>query len=266
MEDQVYDATFGTGDNAITVATGSLGIISILGAFAEPFAEENNARINWIRRGSGAALRELKTGNVDMVMVHAPAVEERAVKEGWAVHRTLFGGNEFYIVGPVKDSANIRDAKSAKDVYARIAAAESKFFSRGDDSGTHKREMSIWASAGIEPEGNWYVITNDFMTPALMRAEAEVGYLMVDSSTFHVNQDEIQNLAVLFKGDPVLLNAYHALVACQEKYPDANYALASKFVEFIGSPAGQQIIREYGIDKYGTALYKCVEDVKRLSD
>jgi len=258
-EKQRYNAVYGTGDQAITLATGSPGALGLLKALAEPFCNANHCCINWIKKGSGASLRALKAGVADMVMVHAPAAEKKAVEEGWATMRTLLGSNEFYIVGPESDPAGISNAKSARDAYVMIAKAQARFFSRGDNSGTHKKEMKIWKKAGIKPHGVWYVVTGDFMGPTLMRADRESGYFMTDSSTFIAKKSKIRNLKVLFKGDPVLVNVYHALVVSPEKYPQANHALAARFVRFISSPGGQKIYREYGKSVYGSALYNDAE-------
>ena len=259
---QKYNAVYGTDGPAITVATGSPGALGLLKALADPFCSANHCRINWIKKGSGASLKAMNAGKVDMVMVHAPAAEKKAVKEGWATMRTLLGSNEFYIVGPESDPAGISKAESAKDAYAMIFKASAKFFSRGDNSGTHKKEMKIWKLAGIKPGGSWYVVTSDFMGPTLMRANKELGYFMTDSSTFFARQSKIKNLKILFKGDPVLVNVYHALVA-PAKYPKANYDFAAKFVKFSSSPEGQKIYREYGKTKFGTPLYNDAEYAKK---
>ncbi|RZB38130.1 MAG: tungstate transport system substrate-binding protein [Desulfobacteraceae bacterium Eth-SRB2] len=263
---QDFQATYGKGDQAICVATGSPGALGLLQALAEPFCQANHCRINWIKRGSGASLKALKAGTVDMVMVHAPALEQKAVKEGWATMRTLMGSNEFYVVGPKSDPAGISNAKFAPDAYERIAKARAMFFSRGDNSGTHKKEMKIWKLAGMEPAGNWYVVTGNFMGPTLMRADEGLGYFMTDSSTFFAKQSKIKNLKILFKGDPILVNVYHALVAWPETHPQKNYALAAKFVRFVSSPEGQKIFREYGKIKYGAPLYNDAEYAKKCEN
>ena len=261
-----YNASYGSGDSAITVATGSPGSLGLLKELAEPFCQLNHCRINWIEKGSGASLEALKVGQVDMVMVHAPAAEKKAVREGWATMRTLLGSNEFYVVGPEDDPAGIKTATTAKEAYAKIARKQAKFFSRGDNSGTHKKEMTIWELAGIRPAGDWYIVTHDFMGPTLMRADRERGYFMTDSSTFYVKKAKIRNLEILFRGDPILVNVYHALVASPERYPEANYALAIKFVGFLSSPEGQGILREYGKLQYGSALYNDAEYAKQRED
>ena len=109
--------------------------------------------MTWFKAGSGKSLQLLKDKKVDMIMVHAPAAEKKAVQDGWAIKRTLIGSNEFFIVGPANDPAKIAEAKSAVDAYRRIAAAKAKFFSRGDNSGTHKKEMDLWKKAEITAPG-----------------------------------------------------------------------------------------------------------------
>lgn len=205
----------------------------------------------------------MKAGKVDLVMVHAPAAEKKAVKEGWATMRTLLGSNEFYIVGPASDPVGIQKAGCAKEAYAMIAKSQAKFYSRGDNSGTHKKEMKIWKLAGINPSGQWYIITKDFMGPTLMRADKETGYFMTDSSTFFAKKSKIKNLKILFKGDPILVNVYHALAASPDKYPQANYTFAAKFIKFAGSTGGQRIFREYRKTQFGSPLYNDAEYAKK---
>jgi tungstate transport system substrate-binding protein len=195
----------------------------------------------------------LKNKKVDLVMVHAPAAEKKAVKEGWATKRTLIGSNEFYIVGPKDDPAKIAAAKTAADAYKRIAKSKSKFLSRGDNSGTNKKELMIWKKAGITPKGGWYIVTKDFMTPTLKRANREKGYFMTDSSTWVVNKKKMDNLKVLFRGDPILINTYHAMCAPAGATPGQKWA--SEFVDFVGSKEGQAIVANYGKKQYGEPLY-----------
>jgi tungstate transport system substrate-binding protein len=254
-EREGHDATYGKTGPAIRVATGSLGELGLLRALAEPFCEANQCRIYWLKKGSGASLKALKEGRAELAMVHAPAAEEEALEQGWATTRTLVGSNEFYIIGPKSDPAGVADASCAADAYLRIARAEAKFLSRGDNSGTHQKETMIWELAGIQPHGSWYIMTKDFMKRTLMRADKELGYFMTDSSTFLATQHKIKNLRILFKGDPVLVNLYHALVAAPDRFPGPNRVFAAKFVEYMTSPHGQQILRDYGKEEYGTPLY-----------
>lgn len=263
LAQEKYDATYGTAGPSITVATGSPGALGLLEALAVPFCQTRQCRINWIKRGSGASLKELKAGKADVVMVHAPAAEKKAVSEGWATMRTLLGSNEFYIVGPQDDPAGIGKAKSAQEAFAKIAEAQSTFFSRGDNSGTHKKELKVWCLSGIQPAGSWYVVTNDFMGPTLMRADREYGYFMTDSSTYYVKKSKIKNLMILFRGDPILVNVYHALVASPATCPRGTYDLAADFVNFLELERGQSIYREFGVKRYGAALYNDAEYARR---
>ena len=150
------------------------------------------------------------------------------------------------------------------EAYRRIAAAKAKFFSRGDNSGTHKKEMDVWEKAGIKPQGDWYVVTKDFMTATLKRANQEKGYFMVDSSTWVAAKKEVPNLKILFKGDKLLVNTYHAL--CQPSGATPGAATAAKFIAFVASPQGQKIIQDYGKDKYGEGMYNDAAYAKQYDE
>jgi tungstate transport system substrate-binding protein len=259
-----FNGVYGNGPEKFTLATGSPGELGLLQALADGFNKtmQGKTTLQWLKAGSGKSLQLLKDKKVDMIMVHAPAAEKQAVKDGWATDRTLLGSNEFFIVGPASDPAKIAQAKSAADAYRRISQAKAKFFSRGDNSGTHKKELAIWKAAGIKPEGKWYIVTKDFMTATLKRANQEKGYFMVDSSTWVAAKKEVPNLKVLYKGDKVLINTYHAL--CQPAGATPGAALAAKFIAFVASPQGQQIIKDYGKDRYGEGLYNDAAYAKKF--
>jgi tungstate transport system substrate-binding protein len=250
-----YNGVYGTGPEKFTLATGSPGELGLVKALAAGFDKAMHGKITlqWVKAGSGESLKLLKDKKVDLIMVHAPAAEKQAVQEGWAKDRTLLGSNEFFMVGPAGDPAKIAAAKSAVDAYRRIAGAHAKFFSRGDNSGTHKKELHIWQAAGVKPAGDWYIVTKDFMIATLKRADKEKGYFMVDSSTWVAEKKQVPNLKVLYRGDKLLVNTYHAL--CQPAGATPGAALAAKFIAFVASPAGQQIIKDYGKDRYGEGIY-----------
>ena len=256
VEQLDFKATYGHGDQVLRVATGSPGALGLLREIAIPFCAENNCQIKWLKRGSGASLKAMKNGQVDVVMVHAPAAEQQAVDQGWATGRTLLGSNQFYIVGPPSDPGNVRSASPAVEAFANIASAEAPFFSRADNSGTHKKEMHIWEQAGIEPDGEWYIKTHDFMGPTLMKADAHPGYFMTDSSTFVVKKPRLETLSILFKDDPVLINVYHALMANPQTNPKTNDSLARKFLRYVGFGPGQTMYAQFGLERYGQPLYK----------
>ena len=245
--------SYGPGPAEFTLATGSPGELGLLKVLGEAFGKKEKARLNWVKAGSGESLDLLKAKAVDMIMVHAPAQEKAALAEGWAARHALIGSNEFYLVGPAKDPALVAKATSAADAYARIAAAQAKFFSRGDNSGTHKKELAIWKAANVSPAGDWYIVAKGFMKDTLKRADAEQGYFMTDSSTWGAEKNAAQGLVILFRGDRVLINTYHTL--CQPDGATPGSAAAAKFIAFVGSPEGQKLIRTFGQREFGAALY-----------
>lgn len=245
--------TYGSGPKVFTLATGSPGELGLLKVLGEEFAKQNGATLKWLKAGTGESLDLLKAKHVDMVMVHAPAKVDQAVKDGWAVKKTLIGSNEFFIVGPAADPAKIAAAKTAVQAYQDIAKAKAPFLSRGDNSGTHQKEMAVWKAAGIEPSGPWYIVTKQFMTDTLKRAQAESGYFMTDSSTWVAEKKNLPQLKILFQGDKMLVNTYHALA--QPAGATAGAETAAAFIDFVASEKGQDIIRGFGKAQYGEALY-----------
>ena len=258
---QTAAAEYGSGSQRFSLATGSPGELGLLKALGEAFGKEADARLVWIKAGTGQSMQLLKERKVDMAMVHAPAQVDKAVADGWATGKTLIGSNEFYIVGPATDPAGISGAKSAAEVYQRIATAKAKFVSRGDNSGTHQKELQVWAKAGVKPEGEWYIETKDFMTASLKRANAEGAYFMSDSSTWIMEQGVAPSLKILFRGDRFLVNTYHAIVAPPGATPGRD--TAERFIAFVASPAGQKIIRDYGVGQYPEALYNDADYAKK---
>jgi tungstate transport system substrate-binding protein len=259
--DEQCTEVYGNSEKRFSLATGSPGELGLLKVLADEFNQVKETALCWIKAGSGEALKMLKDKRVDLVMVHAPAAEKQAVQDGWAIKRTLIGSNEFYIVGPKEDPAGIAIAVTAAEAYRKIAETGAKFFSRGDNSGTHKKEMDVWKNADIDPSGDWYIVTNTFMMATLKRADSENGYFMTDSSTWVAAKKELPNLAILFRGDPFLINTYHAL--CQPEDSTPGQKFASQFIDFVGSDRGQEIIRIYGTDKHGEGLYNDAEYAKQ---
>jgi tungstate transport system substrate-binding protein len=250
-------AIYGTGSATVRLATGSPGELGLVEVLADAFNKSHDSQLCWKKAGSGASLKQLKAKQVDLVMVHAPAAEKKAVEDGWAIKRHLIGSNEFYIVGPQDDPAGISSARSAAEAYARIADAQATFLSRGDNSGTHKKEMAIWKKASIQPSGDWYVVTRTFMMATLKLADENRGYFMTDSSTWVAAKKDISHLKILFRGDPYLINTYHTL--CQPAGATSGQPMASSFIDFVVSDAGQKIIKDYGAELYGEGLYNDAE-------
>jgi tungstate transport system substrate-binding protein len=264
LAQQKCAATYGSGMNKFSLATGSPGELGLLKVLGETFGKEADTALCWMKAGSGESMQMLKEKKVDMIMVHAPDAEKKAITEGWAMNRKLIGSNEFFIVGPPQDPAGIAKTATAAEAYTAIAKVKAKFFSRGDNSGTHKKEMDVWKKAGITPSGDWYIVTKDFMTATLKRADTEKGYFMTDSSTWAAEKNNVHKLTILFRGDKFLVNTYHTLAQPAGATPGA--ATAAKFIDFVASEKGQQIIREFGKAEHGEGLYNDAVYAKKYDD
>lgn len=251
-------AVYGETGPILRLATGSPGELGLVERLAAEFSRRQPLVLHWYKAGSGAALRMLHAGQVDIVMVHAPAAERDAVEAGWAANRTPIGGNAYYLVGPREDPADVRAAPDVLDALRRIAATRQRFVSRGDQSGTHRRELSLWREAGIEPDWPGYVASRDFMAASLRRANAEGAYFLTDSSTWLALRAELPALALVHRSDPRLVNTYHVLLS-----PSSHRAaVANAFVDFLAGAAGQSVIADFGRQRYGEPLYL---DAARLS-
>lgn len=260
MADVKCKQEYKDGQKVFKLATGSPGELGLLKELAKDFNKQNNSSMCWVKAGSGKSLKLLKEKKVDIIMVHAPKAEKQAIKDGWAINRTLIGSNEFYIVGPQNDPANIASTTSVAQAYTNIANSKANFISRGDNSGTNKKELRIWRNADIKPNGEWYIITKAFMTASLKKANEVNGYFMTDSSTWVANKKEMKNLKVLFKGDKILVNHYHALA--QPKGATKSSELGAKFIDFVASKRGQEIITNFGISKFGEPMYTNAANTK----
>jgi len=245
-------ASWGSGPNRFSLATGSPGELGLLEQLATAFAKANDATVVWYKAGSGQAMKLLQDRKVDMVLAHAPPAERKAVADGWATGRRLIGSNEFWIVGPPEDPAKIAAAADAADALRRIQSSGAKFVSRGDSSGTHQKEMEIWRAAGVTPGGPGYIVTKDFMTASMRRANDERGYFLTDSSTFIAEKRSMPNLKLLFRGGEILANPYHTLYLAA---PTPGTPVARKFGEFLLSPEAQALMRDFGKAQYGEAMY-----------
>lgn len=246
-------AVWGTGPNVFSLATGSPGELGLLEVLANDFARQNNATVRWFKAGSGQAMKLLQERQVDMVLAHAPPAERKAVADGWAMGRKLIGSNEFWIVGPPDDPARIASASDAAEAFRRIQDSGAVFVSRGDNSGTHQKENEIWRAAGRTPgSGAAYVVTRDFMTASMRRANELRGYFLTDSSTFIVEQRRVPGLKRLFRGGELLMNPYHTLYLTN---PTRGQATALKFGAYLNSAPVQALLRDFGRTQHGEAMY-----------
>jgi tungstate transport system substrate-binding protein len=218
------------------------------------FEKKTGYRVKTIAVGTGQALAMGEKGEADVLLVHAPASEKKLVDSGVAINYQLVMHNDFIVVGPAADPAKIK-GKTAADAFKAIEASGAVFISRGDDSGTNKKELSLWKEAGIVPTGKpWYQESGQGMGATLLLASEKAGYTLTDRATYLAQKANIK-LEILCEGDKPLLNIYHVMQVNPEKFSKVNAAGAKAFVEFMIAPETQKIIGEFGKDKYGAALF-----------
>jgi tungstate transport system substrate-binding protein len=205
--------------------------------------------------GSGAAMAMSQEGNADILLVHSPSAEKDFMTGGFGSERLLVMHNDFIIVGPAADPAVVKTATSAVDAFTKIATTKIPFITRGDKSGTNSKELAIWKSAAITPEGDWYINTGQGMGASLTIANEKDAYTLSDRATWLANQATYTNLALLYEGDNALLNVYHVIVVNPEKWPKVNNDGAKTFAAWITSPETQLVIADFGKEKYGQALF-----------
>ncbi|MDY6793757.1 MAG: substrate-binding domain-containing protein [Actinomycetota bacterium] len=238
----------------ILATTTSVLDSGILYEFVESFEERYPYRIKAIAVGSGAALLMARQGEADVALTHEPKAEKEFMDEGYGEsHRELMY-NDFVIVGPPGDPAGIAGMESATEAFTRIADSESTFVSRGDASGTHAMELSIWENYGIQPSGDWYKEGGQGMSYTLRIADDENAYTLTDRATFIVLEEAL-DLGIMVEGDPDLVNRYSVTVVNPEVFPDINIQGARDFNTFLFDEETQQLIRDFGWDEYQQHLF-----------
>jgi tungstate transport system substrate-binding protein len=211
------------------------------------FEAETGIHVNVIAVGTGQALRIARNGDADVLIVHHRPSEDAFVAEGYGVERFDLMYNDFVIIGPKNDPAGIRSEGSVEGAFRQIAAAKALFVSRGDDSGTHKKEREIWKSAGIEPQGDWYREIGSGMGAALNMVAVTDGYTLSDRGTW-LSFGNKQNLDLLFNGVAGLRNPYSAIVVNDKKFPHVKTEAANTFVDWLLSDHGQEAIGAYRVE------------------
>ena len=226
---------------ATTTSTENSGLLAYL---LPEFTADSGYQVDVIAVGTGAALKLGENGDVDVVLVHARAKEESFVEEGYGVNRRDVMHNDFIILGPAEDPAGLSSAETAAEALRKIASTESNFISRGDNSGTHFKEQSLWQNAGTEPSGNWYKEAGQGMGAVITMSDDLRGYTLADRGTYIAMRDKT-DLQILFEGDPVLYNPYGIIAVNPELYSHINYKGAIALVNWIVDKKAQQMIADF---------------------
>lgn len=237
---------------ATTTSTQDTGLLDVL---IPIFEKETGYFVKTIAVGSGQAMAMGQRGEADVLLVHSPDAEKKFMNEGMGLNRRLVMHNDFIIVGPASDPANIKGVKSSADAMKMIAKANALFISRGDNSGTHSKEKVLWKKAQINPDGQkWYQQTGLGMGQTLNVAAEKKGYTIADRGTYLALKNNLK-LDILVEGDSALLNIYHVIEVNIAKWPKVNINGAKAFADFMVSKRTQNIIKTFGVNKYGSPLF-----------
>ncbi|MDD5009352.1 MAG: substrate-binding domain-containing protein [Syntrophorhabdaceae bacterium] len=237
---------------ATTTSTQDSGLLDVL---IPIFEKKTGYFMKTIAVGSGQAMAMGQKGEADVLLVHSPAAEKKFVADGYGINRRLIMHNDFVIVGPAADPAKIKGIKSATEVFKKIAAAQSLFLSRGDNSGTHSKEKSIWKTAAVKYEGEkWYQQTGLGMGQTLNVASEKRAYTLADRGTYLALKKRL-DLDILAEGDAILLNIYHVIEVNPVKFPKVNTPGGKAFADFMVSGETQGIIKTFGVEKFGSPLF-----------
>ena len=246
----LWPASAGAEENmlmmATTTSTDNTGLLDYL---APKFKEATGIELKWTATGTGKALKLGQNCDVDILMVHAPPAEKKFVADGFGTDRREIMYNDFVIIGPESDAAGIK-GKSIKDAFAMLKAKQAVFASRGDNSGTHKKELALWQAADLPvPEKeSWYVQTGQGMLATINIAAERNGYTMTDRGTYIKYESNLKGnppLKILVEGDAVLLNQYSVIAINPKHCAKANYDTAQQFIKWIAGPEAQKLINDF---------------------
>jgi len=239
---------------ATTTSTENSGLLGVILPVLEPALD---LKVHVIAVGTGKALEVGRRGDVDVVMVHARPAEDAFVAAGYGVARHEVMYNDFIIVGPEDDPASVHGLQDARKALEKIAAAGVTFVSRGDDSGTHKKELAIWQQAGREPGGRWYREVGQGMGKTLQIAGEMQAYTLVDRGTWLAYRKNIP-LKLMVAGGAGLKNSYGIIAVNPERFPDVNYASVQRLIDWFASAEAHALIAGYRVD--GEQLFYPVGD------
>lgn len=240
--------------SVILATTTSTQDTGLLDALMPRFEKQTGYAVKVIPVGTGQALALAAKGDVDVALVHAPALEKQYVAAGKLLNRRLVMYNDFVLVGPKEDPAKIKASRSALAALRSIAKSRSRFVSRGDNSGTHSLEKSLWQQTGIEPKGDWYIESGQGMAATLGIANERRAYTITDRGTYLALKKRVM-LPILAEGDKALLNLYSILEVNPANGPRINTAGARALADFIVAPQTQNVIKTFGVAKFGEPLF-----------
>jgi len=237
---------------ATTTSTQDSGLLDVL---LPIFEKKTGYFVKTIAVGSGQSMAMGERGEADVLLVHSPEAEKKFMAEGYGINRRLVMHNDYIIVGPSTDPAKIKGLKSSTESFKKIASAKALFLSRGDNSGTNSKEKAIWKAAGINPEREkWYQQTGLGMGQTLNVTGEKKGYTLADRGTYLAMKKNLR-LDILVEGDAILLNIYHVIEINPAKWPKINVAGGKAFADFMVSKETQDIIKTFGIEKFGSPLF-----------
>ena len=220
------------------------------------FEKKSGIKVKVVARGTGAAIEMGKRGDADVALVHAKEQELKAVEEGFFVNRHDVMYNDFVVIGPSDDPAKLKGTKSAAEAFKKIAEGNFLFVSRGDNSGTNTKELSIWKKVGLEPKGNkWYLEVGQGMEKTQRVANEKRAYTLTDRGTWLATKDKDKlEMVIVLEGDPILFNQYGVMAVNPEKHKHVKYKEATEFINWLISKEGQQAIASFK-DKNGNPLF-----------
>ncbi len=248
-------AACGSQDELLLGATTSVHDSGLLDELVAAFEDESDINVKPIALGSGQLMAMARRGELDVIMAHSPEDEAALIADGFAVERISVMRNHFLVAGPAADPAGVAGARDLGDAFARIADAEAGFVSRGDESGTHRRELAVWAELGVDPTGeSWYRVSAVGQGQSLLVANDGAAYTFVDSATLVAFAERLQIVEIY--RDTVEPNVYSVLRLDADRLAHVNEDAADAWIEFMASDRAQRVIMESGREEYGVSLFE----------
>jgi tungstate transport system substrate-binding protein len=246
----------------VLATTTSVNDTGLLDFILPEFQRRTGIEVKVVAVGSGQAIELARRGDADAVLSHAPDLEREFVRQGNAAGRWRLMYNHFMIVGLAADPAQVRAAPTAVAAMRRIAEARAPFVSRGDESGTHQRERSLWRRAGIRPKGDWYLEAGAGMAATLRLADERGAYTLTDNGTFLAQRAKLR-LTTLCDKDSDLVNRYSLMAVSPQAHPGVNYDGAMRLIGYLRAPETVRRIAAFGVERYGRPLFQVYPPAKQ---